>query len=448
MTNRARYKLDGEVRVCIQHSEKLRSRSDRPDSPAGSSLADRTRRSLTVVGVRRLVAGLCVVVSGAGLAVAQPADVGLPDVRQAERDLERARWELEEIVGSRLLHLDPPPLPDVPPPRLSAEERSLADRLLDAEPGEWRAGDRARVAELVAREEATLAAAGSRGEAVGSSELASRGLSLLQGSRLLALRDRLAFAEGREMELVAGLEARLDLAARLWLQPGVLGSILGTAIHRQALQDARVLTVRPGTSRAVLERLEALLFRWRLEVPDPAAVLAREGLLMISPERGAVPGGELLPDEAGEAVFSAPLAQDLAELARRCRAQGCRAAAEAIEQGMLQEENPYRVIADLMLPNLLYALKKLAGARELTHLAQAAVALRLDALERGSYAAKLDSVAAGLGLGPDEAAELVYERRPGGGARLRLASDRVVTDAPEPRPGGLRPLLTWDLPPV
>jgi len=397
---------------------------------------------------RRLVAGLCVVASGAALAVAQPAEVELPDVRQAERDLVRARWELEEIVGPRLLGLDPPPLPEVPPARLSAEEKSLTARLLDAEPGEWRAGERERLGELLAREGATLAAAGSRGEAVAQSELASRGFPLLEASRLLALRDRLAFAEGREAELLAGLEVRLDLATRLWLQPGLFGSILGMAIHRQALQDVHALAVRPASSRAGLERLETLLFRWRLEVPDPAAVVAREGLLMISPDRGAATGGELLPDEAGEAVFSAPLAQDLAELARRCRDQGCRAAAAAIERGLLEHEDPYRVIADLMLPNLLHVPRKLAGARELTHLARLALALRLDALDRGGYTPELDRIASGLGLTPDEAAELVYERRPGGGARLRLVSDQVVTDAPEAHQEQLRPLLTWDLPPL
>jgi hypothetical protein len=369
-------------------------------------------------------------------------------VRQAERDLERARWELEEIVGPRLLGLDSPPLPEVPPSRLSAEEKSLTARLLDAEPGEWESGERERLGELLAREETRLAAAGSRGEAVAQSELASRVFPLLEASRLLALRDRLAFAEGREAELLAGLEVRLDLATRLWLQPGLLGSILGMAIHRQVLQDVHALAARPATSQAALERLETRLFRWRLEVPEPAAVVAREGLLMISPGRGAARGGELLPDEADYAVFAAPLAQDLAELARRCRDQGCRAAAAAIERGLLEHEDPYRVIADLMLPNLLHVLRKLAGARELAHLAQLALALRLDALERGSYAADLDGIASGLGLTPDEAAELAYERRPGGGARLRLVSDQVVTDAPAAHHEQLRPLLTWDLPPI
>ena len=399
-------------------------------------------------GLRWLVAGLCLLPAGVVPTVAQPADVELPDVRQAERDLERARWELEEIVGSRLLDLDPPPLPEVPPARLSAEEKGLVARLLDAEPGAWRAGKRERLGELLVRKGTTLAAAGSRGEPVAQGELVSRVFSLLEASRLLALRDRLAFVESREMELVAGLEARLDLATRLWLQPGVLGPLVGMAIHRQALQDVRALVVSPAASRAALERLEALLFRWRLEVPDPAAVVAREGLLMISPERGAATGGELLPDEAGEAVFAAPLAQDLAELARRCREDGCRAAVAAVERGLLEHEDPYQVIAEMMIPNLLDTLRKLAGARELAHLAQAAVALRLDALEGGSYAADLDRIASDLGLAPDEAAELAYERRPGGGARLRLVSDRVVTDAPESHHERLRPLLIWKLPPV
>lgn len=162
-------------------------------------------------GLRWLVVGLCLVPSAAGPVLAQPADVVLPDVRRAERDLERARWELEEIVGSRLLRLDPPPLPAVPRAGLSVEERSLMARL---------------------------------------------------------------------------------------------------------------------------------------------------------------------------------------------------------------------------------------------NLAQLALALRLDAVERGSYAADLEGIASGLGLAPEETAALAYERRPGGGARLRLASDRVVTDGPESHRELLRPLLTWDLPPV
>jgi hypothetical protein len=110
------------------------------------------------------------------------------------------------------------------------------------------------------------------------------------------------------------------------------------------------------------------------------------------------------------------------------------------------------VIANMFLPNFLDMLKRLEGSAELTRLARTAVVLRLEALETGAYPEEVTGVALDLGLSPEEAAEMVYERLaegPGGaGARLRMASERVVADAQEQRREAIRPLLTWDLPPV
>lgn len=371
-----------------------------------------------------------------------------PDVRKAERDLERARSELQEIVGPRLLGSDPPPLPEVPPGDLSADEKSFLDRLADTPPGEWTAQERERLAQILAGEAPRLAAAASRGEAVSTDQLLSRAAPLLRASRLLALRDRLGFAEGRDEELIGGVEARLDLARRLLLQPGILGPLVAGHIHLRALQDVQLLVTEGTTSEATLDRLEALLFEWRLGVPDPAAAVAREALQTTDPEQIGEASRELLPDEAGFAIFAAPLAQDLAELARRCRAQGCRAAVAAIEDGFLEDDDPYRVIAQMMLPNLLDSVRKLTDTRELTRVAGAALALRLEALKVGHYPENLERIATQLGLAQEDLDELVFEHHPDGGATLRLASDRVVADAIHDRRELVAPLVTWSLPPV
>lgn len=53
-----------------------------------------------------------------------------------------------------------------------------------------------------------------------------------------------------------------------------------------------------------------------------------------------------------------------------------------------------------------------------------------------------------LGLTPEQEGELAYERLAEGGARLRLTTDHVVTDAAERHQPRYRHLLTWELPPV
>lgn len=393
-----------------------------------------------------MVAALCFVLAGSGAAARRAVPQELPDVRQAERDLERARAEFEEIVGPRLLHLDPPPLPEVPRPELAPDEKELVDRLFDAPPGEWSGGERARLAEVLARELPRLSAVSSRGEVVTTEGLLARAVRLLIATRLSALRDRLRLLEGREPELSDGLDLRADLATRLSLQPSLVGPLLGNAVFLRVLEDVHAAVERPATSRATLERLDALLFRWRLEAPDAAAVLARDMLTTLDRGEAAQERRELGAEDPARAVFSAPWVQDVADLARRCRKAGCRVAVAAIETRKPGEESPYRVIADLAMPNVLDGVKRITGVGELARIAHTAVALRLEALELGAYPDNVDRVVTQLGFSPSEAAELSYEHRPGGGAQLRLTSEHVVTDAIERRRETLRRLLAWNLP--
>lgn len=390
------------------------------------------------------------------LAVCQGPPHEVPDVRRAERELDRAIDELEEIAGHRLLRRDPPPLPELPPLDLSREEGELVRELSETDPAGWTPEQREGVAAVMARHVDVLAAAGARGEVPDGPLDPGRLLRLLTATRLMAFGDRLAHLEGREGEMLSGIETRLDLARRLALQPGALGSLIGNAIFLMTLPDVRRVATRPETPRATLERLDALLGQRQAEVPDPAAVFAREALSWVDPEYRLieVDAGSLAGDDPLEALVSAPMARDAAELARRCRELGCREAIASLPPPE-PDADPYGVIADMMMPNMVYMLNKLQGSGELTRLARVAVALRLEALETGAYPDELTSVALDLGLSPEEAEEMVYEPRratPDGreglGARLRLASERVVTNAHEQHREALRPLLTWDLPPV
>jgi hypothetical protein len=382
----------------------------------------------------------------------QPPPAEVPDVREAERELERAIGELEEIAGRRALRQEPPPLPELPPLDLSPEETVRIARLDEADLAGWTPEEREALATCLARNADALAALGARGEVPDGLLDGGRMLHLLGTARLRAVGDRLAYLEGREGEMLSGLETRLDLARRLALQPGAFGSIIGEAVYLAALPDVRRVATRPETSRATLEHLDALLGQRQADVPDPAAILAREALGWVDAERRPVEvdDGALAGDDPYEALFTAPLARDAADLARRCRELGCREAVAALERR--DPDDPYGVIANMFLPNFLDMLKRLEGSAELTRLARTAVVLRLEALETGAYPEELTGVALDLGLSPEEAAEMVYERLaegPGGaGARLRMASERVVADAQEQRREAIRPLLTWDLPPV
>lgn len=384
------------------------------------------------------------------LAPCRAAPGEAPDVREAERELARAIADLEEIAGRKLLRGDPPPLPELPELGLSAEARALTAHLHETDPAEWTPAERERLTALLAGQAGVLSSVGARGEVLDGPLLPEGSRRLLQAAKLVALRDRLALLEGREAEVLSGLESRLDLALRMSLQPGAVGPLLGNAVFLLTVPDLQRMATRPETSSATLERLDALLGRWRAELPDAAAVLARDVLDLVDPERrtAKVDEGQVAGDDPAEPLFMAPLARVTAGLAGGCREIGCRAAVAALDRPDPDGEG-YEVIATMMIPNYVDMLRKLEGSGELARLARTAVALRLEALEAGAYPDELEGVALSLGLSPEQADEMAYERRPDGeGARLRLASDRLVTDAPERRRAALRPLLAWDLPAV
>ena len=369
------------------------------------------------------------------------------DLQAAERELREGRAALEESVGPELLGADVPPLPELPEAGISDEVRTLLSRLADTAPEGWTAGDRVRLQELLALDLRLRAALRKpEGEALRSEEVALRGLDLLAAARLLAVRDRLALLEGDEAAFLDGVELRMDLAERLWLQPVVVGPLLGGAVFQAALRDVQQAVERPGTSTMGLSRLEARLLRWRLRVPDAAAVLAREALFTLeqSEERSGNVGG----DDPTEALLLAPVVHDFALLARRCREEGCRAGVQALQaQREAREEDPYRVMVDLLIPNLVNAVEKVEALSGLAGLAESAVALRLAAEESGRYPPSLDDLPAPLATGGREPAAWSYERRPDGGARLRLTDHATASPWPEPRRAEVLELLVWELPP-
>jgi hypothetical protein len=124
---------------------------------------------------------------------------------------------------------------------------------------------------------------------------------------------------------------------------------------------------------------------------------------------------------------------------------------------MRESEDPFRVITDLLMPNYSDFLRKLDGSVQLTAVATAAVALRLEALESGGYPPipedASDALAAVLAeafstVGP-EGEGLEYETLAGEGvgARLRVTSEGVLGHLPDSRRAELEPLLVWELPP-
>lgn len=382
------------------------------------------------------------------LPVAGPSQVspGDPDLKGSERMVREGRRALEEIVGRELLGAEAPPLPELPELGLSEAETALVTRLADAAPETWSAEERERIEELFPLDLRLRAALKSpEGEALDPEDVATRGFPLLRAGRLLAVRDRLALLEGDEAAFLDGLELRMDLAGRLWLQPAVIGPILGAAIFQPVLADVQRAAEREQTSGAGLSRLEALLLRWRDRVPDAAAVLAREGLLSL--ERSEELPGELGAGDPAAPLFMGPVAHDFALLARVCREEGCRAAVEALQaQREGRDGDPYRVISDILIPNLIHTAEKLDALSGVVSLASTAISLRLGGEESGRYPASLEDLTAPLPAGREGAAGWSYEPRPDGGARLRWTGDGVASPWPEPRRAQMLELLTWELP--
>lgn len=391
-----------------------------------------------------LVVGLGVVLLP-GSAPGQASREVPPDLTEAERELRAGRRALEEIVGPELLWAETPALPEVPELGLSESQSTLIRRLAETPPESWTPEDRAGIEELapVALELRSGLSAG--GEVVAVEDLATVGLDLLGAARTLAVFDRLALLDGDEAAFVDGLELRLALAAGLQLQRGAVGALVGGAILRPVLEDVQRAVRRPDSPAASLVRLEALLLRWRDRVPDAAAVLAREGLLSLDMAEDQ-PGELGVPDPAGP-LLMAPVAHDFALLAEGCREEGCRNAVEEYREGWQAGADPYRVIADILIPNLLDMVRKVEALTALTDLAAAALALRLEAAESGKYPASPQELPAVLAAG-QEAGAWSYETTPEGSVRLGLTPDAILPAWPEGRRDELRGLLTWELPPV
>lgn len=391
---------------------------------------------------------ISVLVGTAALAAGPPAAAevrspGLPDVAAAERELADARRGLERLVGEELLSGEVPPLPAIALV-LAADEAAEVKRLVEADPGIWTVEEADWARALAEREAAALAALREPGEQREAAALPTAALDLLPAARLAALVDRAALAAGEESVFLAGLEARLHLARRLYHQDGLVGPLLGRMLVEHALGDAQLAAGRPATSEAALGRLDGLLLGFQAAIPDAAAVVAAEGLRAIAAgEEAARAGGEA----GGAPVLLAPYAVELLELARACRRGGCREALELAGNPEARPEDPYRVVAHLMLPNLLDVVRKVELTAHLAEGARQAVALRLAAPERGGYPAALPGELVGP-YAPPGWREPDYRLAPAGGAVLSLP----LEDDLEPLPADLRAplerLLRWELPPV
>ena len=403
------------------------------------------------------------------------------DLRAAERALADARDELEEIVGRELLEAEAPPLPGAEGMEALGEwreHRELLTRLSSVPPEEWSERDWELVDGLLPFDltcRAVLAGGddgggGAPDERVGAADRAAERpagqpigpesdqsgedrmpdlLTLLNGARVVALGDRLALLRGDEAAAAEGIALRFGLAERLSLQHGLAEPLIGSVIREIALLDLEWVVERSATSRATLTRLDDLLFRAHLEVPDSAAIVAREGLRLTDPDR-PLPD-VAVPDEEMSAVALAPMARDFETMARECRERGCIGVAEALSEDRTQATKGGaavgRIISDLLMPNFVDMTRKLERGMELVELARAAVALRLEAFDQGVYPVSPERVVDGLGLEADALDGLRYEVRPDGGVSLGVELDEDIDSYPEPRRRLMSELVAWELPP-
>jgi len=406
---------------------------------------------------------LCLGLFSALAGLAQGPGGLLPDVRGAERELIRARDELEEIAGDRLGEEVPAlPVVDEEALSLSEEERARVERLFAAEPEAWTDQDRRWVRELLPLDLALrgMLAGGERddrekegpeaaelaeeSEVIVPEELARRSLVLLRAVQVVALGDRLADLDGDLSALLDGIELRDGVAERLFLQPGLIGSVIASTIHLEALRDLRRALERTEVSRETLDRIDLLLLRWRQAVPSAAQVVAMEGLSILE-RTEHLPGVLGVVAEPAAVHLVAPVARDFAEVARICEESGCAHAAAFLDRHREESDNPFRVIADMMTPDILALATKLDGVARLTEVAHVAVALRLEGLEMGGYPATPEELPAVLAARIDDIEGLEFERVEGG-VRLRLPSRKLLSQWPEARRPRLEPLFVWELP--
>jgi hypothetical protein len=365
------------------------------------------------------------------------------DVDEAASQMATDLAALEEIAGP-VLDAEVPPLPESPKPRLSRADEVFTARLRTTPPTEWTAEERERLELLLLADQPSLWGE----EAVAPDDLSRRATELLSTARLLALRDRLAVLQGDAAQAVDGIVRRIDLGSDLSAQPGLVTLITAGAIHRDALLDVHLLTGRPETSRDSLARLETALLLWRHDAADPAAALAADllrSLETLERQRRGLAGA---PEAA---VVYGPWASEVLRIARDCREVGCKAAADAARDRVQQgADDPTRAVASFAIPNLLDTVERADADHQLTRLAHLALALRLEAGERGTYPKTVDEVAARLGFAPDEIARIVYRKNPAGDADVGMAEDSRdrlnLGGAPPETRQNLTRLLTWSLP--
>jgi len=396
----------------------------------------------------------------AAAGLAQAAGGLLPDVRGAERELARARHELEEIAGDRGEAAAALPVLDDEELSLIEREKVRVDRLFEVDPDEWTEEDRQWAQELLpfalalrgslaAGEEdggtATEEAEDEEGDEVaGAEELASRSLALLRAVKVVALGDRLADLDGDLSALLDGVELRGQVAERLYLQPGLIGSAIGSAIHQGVLRDLRRVVDRSAVPREALDRIDIDLLQWQQAVPGAAEVVAMEGLSILDRAED-LPGQLGGVGDAAAALFLAPVARDFADLARICQERGCANGAAFLDQRREESNDPFRVIADMMMPNFLGLVTRLDGVARLTEVARVAVALRLEGIEMGGYPATPEDLPAVLSARLDAIEGLEYEWLDGR-VRLRLQSKALLSQWPEARRAWIEPLFFWELP--
>lgn len=388
----------------------------RPKTPA-HALPPGERRRLLGPPWRQVILALAVAGVLGNVVWFEIAEAAEDRRDEAERLIRAEEFALRRLVPAELLWREPPPLPDVPPLALAGAERSRVGELREQDPTTWEPADRAWITELAARERGTLDLLASRGEEAFGDDAPQRVLQLIQTQNLLLLAGRAALLEGDEDGFLVGLETRLDLGERLMLQPSLLGPLIGLAIATGALDDVHLAVERPETSGATLARLDGLVGHWQLTVPDAATLVAREALGTIERSRE----WERADLDGAGPVFLAPVVEDFATLARACRSGSCRDALDRIADPEGWGEDPERTVAEMLMPNILSAFRKIEALEELVALARLGLGLRLDALERGSYPSDLTALAAAAGLGPSAAEGLTYEAGPAGAARLRFA---------------------------
>ena len=394
------------------------------------------------------VAACLLVGLGGGTALdGQVAESALSAADRAADALRDARSELEKIAGERWLSAEAPPLPGPLGLGLTPDEQTFDLRLSHEVPETWSARERRRLQRLLDRHGAALAGLAAQGERVEKEDFLAHAPELLRAATLESLQNRLALLRGDEAACLAGLDGRADLAERLYLQPGIVGPLLGGAVQLAVLEDVHRLAERGATSQPALERIEALLLRWRLELPDAAAVAARQGLEILEPRKPPDPERELGAKDPARFLFRAQIARDFVTLAHACRETGCQAAAAIVAERQNAHE-AWRIPADLLMPNILHGIRRIDAVGRITRAARVALGLRVEAPELGGYPADTSLLSAPLQAALSDLAGLVYEPHGHEGAHLELDLEGAADLAAGPAGDRISPLLAWDLPPV